>query len=123
MSSARSRRHREVGQDEVDPEHLRGREHQPGVDDDDPPVVLDDGHVLADLAEPAERQDPTLVPLKPLARSLRRAGRALEGAPDRSRSSSEAGTIGSRMCGADRRRSISSAVLTGIGFAVTVIAS
>ena len=46
----------EVGQDEVDAEHLGGREHQAGVDDDDPAVVLDHGHVLADLAQPAERQ-------------------------------------------------------------------
>ena len=44
----------EVGQDEVDPVHLRGREHQPGVDDDDLAVELDDGHVLADLAEAAQ---------------------------------------------------------------------
>ena len=47
----------EVGQDEVDPEHLRGRELEPGVDDDDPAAVFDDGHVLADLAQPAERDD------------------------------------------------------------------
>ena len=48
----------EVGQHEVDADHLRGREAQPDVDDDDPAVVLDDGHVLADLAEAAERQHP-----------------------------------------------------------------
>ncbi len=47
----------EVGQHEVDPDHLRGREAQADVDDDDPPVVLDDGHVLADLPEPPEGQD------------------------------------------------------------------
>ncbi len=46
----------EVGQDEVDAEHLRGREHQAGVDDDDAAVVLDHGHVLADLAQSPERQ-------------------------------------------------------------------
>ena len=46
----------EVGQDEVDAVHLGGREHQPGVDDDDPAVVLDHGHVLADLAEAAQGQ-------------------------------------------------------------------
>ena len=50
----------EVGQHEVDPEHLGGREPQPGVDDDDPAVVLDDRHVLADLAQAAERQDAQL---------------------------------------------------------------
>ena len=43
----------EVGQHEVDPEHLGGREHQPGVDEHDPAVVLDHGHVLADLAQAA----------------------------------------------------------------------
>ena len=46
----------EVGQHEVDPVHLGGREHQPGVDDDDAAVVLDHGHVLADLAEAAQGQ-------------------------------------------------------------------
>ena len=44
----------EVGQDEIDAEHLGGREHQAGVDDDDPAVLFDDGHVLADLPQPAE---------------------------------------------------------------------
>ena len=43
----------EVGQDEVDAVHLRRREHQSGVDDDDAAVVFDDRHVLADLAEAA----------------------------------------------------------------------
>ena len=47
----------EVRQHQVDSQHLGGREHQPGVDHDDPPVLLDDGHVLADLAQPPERQD------------------------------------------------------------------
>ncbi len=46
----------EVGQHEVDPVHLGGREHQPRVDDDDAAVVLDHGHVLADLAEAAQGQ-------------------------------------------------------------------
>ncbi len=48
----------EVGQHEVDPKHVGGGKAQPGVDDDDPVLVFDDRHVLADLAEPAERQDP-----------------------------------------------------------------
>ena len=47
----------EIRQHQVDAEHLGGREAQPGVDHDDPPVVLHDGHVLADLAQPAERED------------------------------------------------------------------
>ena len=47
----------EVGQHEVDAEVLVPRERQAGVDEDDPLVALDDGHVLADLAEAAERDD------------------------------------------------------------------
>ena len=48
---------REVRQHEVDPHHLGGREAQPAVDHDDLAVVLDDGHVLADLADAPERED------------------------------------------------------------------
>ena len=48
----------EVGEDQVDAEHLGGREPQPGVDDDDPLLVLDDRHVFADLTQAAERQNP-----------------------------------------------------------------
>jgi hypothetical protein len=48
----------EVGQHEIDPKHVGGREPESGVDDDDPAAVLDDGHVLADLAEAAEGQYP-----------------------------------------------------------------
>ena len=51
----------EVGQDQIDPEHVGGREPQAGVDDDDPVVVLDDRHVLADLAQAAQRQHPQRV--------------------------------------------------------------
>jgi hypothetical protein len=47
----------EVRQHEVDPEHVGGREAQAGVDDDEPAVVLEHGHVLADLAEAPEGQD------------------------------------------------------------------
>ena len=64
----------EVRQDEIDPEHLGGREHQPRVDDHDLAAVLDHGHVLADLAEPAERQDPQLAAL-----TRPRRGRAVRG--------------------------------------------
>ena len=48
---------RDVGDDEVDPEHLLVGEHQAAVDDDDLVAVLEDVHVLADLAHPAERDD------------------------------------------------------------------
>ena len=47
----------EVREHEIDPEHLGGREAKPGVDHDDPSAVLDDRHVLTDLAESAERKD------------------------------------------------------------------
>ena len=47
----------EVGQHEVDAELLGGREAQARVDDDDPTAVLDDGHVLADLAHASQRED------------------------------------------------------------------
>src|SRR3954451_4170757 len=48
---------RDVRDDEVDPEHLFVREHEPAVDDDDVVAVLEDVHVLADLPHPAERDD------------------------------------------------------------------
>ena len=47
----------DVGQDEVDAQHLVAREGQPAVDHDDLAAVLDGRHVLADLAHPAERDD------------------------------------------------------------------
>ncbi len=59
--TGRSREVREVGQDEVDAEVLVAREREPGVDDDALVAELEDGHVLADLAEPAERDDPKRV--------------------------------------------------------------
>ena len=45
----------EVGEDQVDAEVLVAREREPGVDDDLSSADLEDGHVLADLAEAAER--------------------------------------------------------------------
>ena len=46
----------EVGQHQVHPELVGRGEHQPGVDHHDAAVVLDDRHVLADLAEAPERE-------------------------------------------------------------------
>ncbi len=46
----------EIGQDQVDPDHLRRGKAQAHVDHDETAVLLDDRHVLADLAEAAERQ-------------------------------------------------------------------
>ena len=45
----------EVGKDQVDPEVLVARERHAGVDDDALVAELIDRHVLADLAQPAER--------------------------------------------------------------------
>ncbi len=53
----------EVGQHEVDAEVLVAREREPRVDDDGLTAVLVDGHVLADLAEAAERDDSNRVHL------------------------------------------------------------
>ena len=48
----------EVRQDQVDAEMLVAREREPGVDDDHLAGDLEHGHVLADLAEAPERDDP-----------------------------------------------------------------
>ena len=42
---------------EVDPEHVALGKHQPGVDHQDVPVVLQRQQVLTDLAEAAQRHD------------------------------------------------------------------
>ena len=47
----------EVGQDQIDPGVIVVGEHDAGIDDDHVVTELDDGHVLADLVEPAERDD------------------------------------------------------------------
>ena len=47
----------DVGQDEVDAQMLVAREGETRVHDDDVAAVLVDGHVLADFAETAERDD------------------------------------------------------------------
>jgi hypothetical protein len=47
----------EVGEDEVDAQMLVPREGEARVDDHDPAVALDEGHVLPDLTETAERQN------------------------------------------------------------------
>src|SRR5437764_244773 len=46
-----------VGQHEVDAQMLVARERETGVDHDDLAAELEGGHVLADLAEAAERND------------------------------------------------------------------
>ena len=47
----------EVGDDHLDARHVVLREEYAGVDDDDVLAHLEDHHVLANLSEPAERQD------------------------------------------------------------------
>src|SRR6202035_81530 len=47
----------EVRQDQVDARLVRLGEQHAAVDDEQPPEVLEDGHVPADLAETAERDD------------------------------------------------------------------
>src|SRR3954467_9527547 len=48
----------EVRQDQVDAEVLVTREGEPRVDDHDRPLAFVRGHVLADLTEASERDDP-----------------------------------------------------------------
>jgi hypothetical protein len=48
---------REVRKDEIDAEVLVAREGEPGIDDQEVAVGLEGRHVLADLAEPSERDD------------------------------------------------------------------
>ena len=48
----------EVGEDQVDAEVLVAGKREPRVDHDRLAADLEDGHVLADLAEAAERDDP-----------------------------------------------------------------
>ncbi len=47
----------EIGDHQVDAQHVALWEHQPAVDDDDLLVVFQDHHILAHLAEPAEGED------------------------------------------------------------------
>ncbi len=46
-----------IGDDQVDAKHIVFGKHQPSVDDENLPLALDDHHVLAHLAQPAEGND------------------------------------------------------------------
>jgi hypothetical protein len=48
----------EVGEEQVDAGMVLLGEEDAAVDDQQPSVVLEDGHVATDLAETAERDDP-----------------------------------------------------------------
>ena len=58
MSSRRSSMARKSGRIRSTPGRVLGGEQHPAVDDEQPAVVLEDGHVAADLADAAERDDP-----------------------------------------------------------------
>src|SRR5207302_545597 len=96
---------------------------EPGVDDEDRTVRLVDGHVLADLAEAAHRDDAADAHRRGVyARSLRCQADAVASSPDRSRqericasSPSSGSTIGSR-CPPTSWPVRLSAALIGIGF-------
>ena len=105
----------EVREHEVDAELVRRGEHQAGVHDHYAAAVLDDHHVLADLAETAEGQDPERGWTHTAASRLWRSSAARITA----RSSSEASTSGS-LSGPTSRPIMLIAVLTGIGFTVTL---
>ena len=47
----------DVGDDQVDAEHVRLGEHEAAIDDDDVLAVLENGHVQADLPQPAKGDD------------------------------------------------------------------
>ena len=109
---------REVREHEVDPELLRRREHQPGVDHHDPAGGLEDRHVLPDLAEAAQGQHPE-AGLGCAQTALRRPWRS--SAPRITAfSSSDASTIGSRSVPAGRP-SMSRAALTGVGLLLVAV--
>ena len=48
----------EIGDDVIDPQHVIIGEHQPGIHDQDLAVVFVGHHVLADLAQAADGDDP-----------------------------------------------------------------
>jgi hypothetical protein len=106
---------REIRQHEVDAELLGRREAQAGVDHDDAAVVLDDGHVLADLSHASQREDSQgaahpvgTVDSRPWRSSIARTAAV---------SASSASTIGSRSVPASWPSRLSAA-LTGVGLAV-----
>src|SRR6185437_11109503 len=112
----------EVGKDDVDAEVLVARERHPRVDDDDLVAELEHRHVLADLAEAAERNDAKAVRHGGGAYAATRSPRRSRHPRTRSSSSSVGSTSGSRYpptgCPSSRR-----AALIGIGFVVTASSS
>jgi hypothetical protein len=105
----------EIGQHEVDAHHVGRGKAQPDVHEHDRAVVLDDGHVLADLAQPAERED-TQFPVAHVAATSSSPWRSSM-ARTAAASSSEASTSGSRRP-PTRTPSMFSAAFVQIGLAV-----
>src|SRR5215207_736401 len=105
----------EVRQHQVDAQLLGGREAQPRVDDDDAPAVLDDGHVLPDLADASQRED-AQGPAHPVDTAETRPWRSSI-ARTAAVSASSASTIGRRSVPASWPSRLSAA-LTGVGLAV-----
>ncbi len=83
----------EVRQDQVDARLVRLGEQDAAVDDEQPPEVLEDRHVPADLTEPAERDDAQAV-----ARQRRRRGQV------RMRESSPGSSVSGIVLAASRRQ-------------------
>ena len=100
------------GQDEVDAEVLVAREREPGVDDDDLAAVLVDGHVLADLAEAAERDDAQCSRAGSVCAPAgrRRLGRGGASRPSRRRGSRGRGSRSSSV-GLDERQPVAADVV------------
>ena len=79
-----------VGQDQVDPRHVRRRERQADVQDQEPALQLEGSHVPTDLADPSEEDEPAAVrqgdrhPPAPCERGpVRRSSRGPTGAEAR----------------------------------------
>ena len=103
---------REVRQHEVDAQHVRGGEPQAAVHQDDPVLVLEDRHVLADLPQAAEGEDAQRARQRRAASSTPARPRT---ARISSRSLSVASTRGSRrLPGARPASSIAALMETGL---------
>ena len=107
----------EVGQHEVDAELVGRREHEARVDDDQPVLVLDHRHVLADLPQAAQGKHAQLAAQTALRSPWRSSAARMTAF-----SSSEHSTIGSRKPPTGWPN-MPIAVLIGIGLVVTLIAS
>src|SRR5438128_12191682 len=66
----------EVGQDQIDAGELCTREGETAVDDEDPTLQLEAGHVPADLADASQKNETCLINLpRPVLHGTRRRAR------------------------------------------------